>query len=52
MYKVEYFDITGNNWILKSRHKGLDHAQIMAQVQQQAGFRTRIIRDGKIIEEG
>ena len=50
-YKVEYLNDRGD-WILKSWHKNRDNAVIVADVCEDAGRKTRIIHDGKIIREG
>jgi hypothetical protein len=50
-FKVEYLNDHGD-WVLKSWHKGEDKAEIVASVCQEAGYKTRIVHEGKIIRSG
>jgi hypothetical protein len=49
-YIVEYLGEDGA-WCRKSYHQGLDKAEIMAEVTHEAGYKTRILHDGKIVQE-
>jgi hypothetical protein len=49
-YRVEFLNNYGT-WILKSWHKNESNAVIMAEVCEQSGTKTRIIREGKIIRQ-
>jgi hypothetical protein len=49
-YIVEIND--GHEWIRKSYHRNLDNAECVFEVQIEAGYKARIIHEGKIIREG
>jgi hypothetical protein len=50
MHKVEQLNDHGD-WMLKSWHRNLDHAQIICEVCEQAGNRARIVLSGKVVYE-
>lgn len=48
MFKVEVLTTQGD-WVKKSFHKNLDHAEIVCEVCAESGTDARIISEGKII---
>jgi hypothetical protein len=50
-YIVEILN-DSEDWIRKSYHNNRDNADIVFDVQVEAGWRARIVHDGKIIREG
>ena len=51
VYKVGYWNDQGD-WITKSRHNNQVNAEIMADVVEKSGYRTRMTHQGKIVKEG
>ena len=50
MYKVDYFDVEENNWVLSSFHKNKEYAVINMQVLVLSGKKARVIYKSNIIE--